>query len=113
MLALRVEGDGQRERWLRRFGDKELITTQFQRGRTLWESMGPLSFGMHLSVVEGALRFVTEYVRLFGFPLPRVLAPRVSALAEGLDATRWTVRVELAVPPLGPVGSYEGEVQLR
>jgi hypothetical protein len=95
------------ERWVRSFNGKPLVTTQRHWRGLLLESGGPLTFGFRLVVEGGGLRFVQQRTWLLGIPLPRLLAPRVSAVVTPA-AGGWHIDVRMAAPLIGPVIRYHG-----
>ena len=72
-------------------------------------AIGPVTFGIHLEIVDGGTRFITRRVWLLGIPLPLILAPSVLALeTPGLGG--WHAKVQLRFPLMGEMLGYEGEI---
>ena len=112
-IQLRIEGDGERERWIRHFGRRRLSTLQRPLpDHRLGERFGPLEIVFRLEAVDGGLTYHTVGARLcigpLGIPLPRGLRPVVEAResAEASGATH--VVVDVALPWAGPLIRYEG-----
>ena len=94
--------------WRRRFGSFRFDSLQTRRGPLLVERVGPMEVRFRLVVDGDALDYRLQEVR-FVLPLPRWLAPRISARVAGGDAARVQVRVDL--PIVGRVAMYEGSVR--
>lgn len=86
-----------------------MVTLQSMRRGLLIEQAGPTHFGFALDVLNGGMVFRSTRVWLFGVELPRELAPSIHATVVPTDRG-WTAAVWLAVPVLGPILDYEGEV---
>lgn len=108
-LELVVERDGDRDRWVRRFGDQVLCTTQEVRGTRLVERLGPWRLEYALRVEEPDLRYELRAARLLGLPLPGFLRPRDQTVEHGLE-DGWEVRVRVALPLLGTLLEYGGRL---
>lgn len=110
-VNLRVTPTSTGEEWRRLFDGRPFTTTQWLRDGTLVEIAGRSELQFHLEVRDGALHYQARrcavrwgFVRL---PLPGWLAPRVTAW-EKPDADRVSVFVEMQVPLVGRLISYEG-----
>ena len=99
-LRLEVEATGDREVWVRRFGDDVLRTTQQRQGDLLLETMGPVRVLFRLAADGKGIRFESERTRLWMIPLP----VRVTAMAAGGDSS-WEFEVTVS-----RIGSYRGAV---
>ncbi len=108
-VRLTVSAAGAGERWVRTFDGKPMVTLQSMRRGLLIEQAGPTHFGFALDVLNGGMVFRSTRVWLFGVELPRELAPSIHATVVPTDRG-WTAAVWLAVPVLGPILDYEGEV---
>ncbi len=109
-IRLRVVPDGERELWIRHFGEHELRSVQWLHRGELLEKLGPVTFSYDLIVEENAFRMFTKKTWLFGWiPWPRFLSPKGTGeeIAEG-DSIRADVRVKM--PLLGEIIRYEGTV---
>ena len=58
------------EKWVRSFGKFKMATWQWAWRDLLLERSGPVTFGIHLEVVDEGTRFITRRVWLLGIPLP-------------------------------------------
>jgi hypothetical protein len=103
------------EKWVRRFGDKTLITTQAGRsGGVLIERISMVELRFRLDVSDGSLiyRQIGTALRLgpLSVPLPEWLSPRVEVReeAEGLKCTH--VSVVVTAPFAGLLISYDGQI---
>jgi hypothetical protein len=113
-IELRIEGTGEHERWIRRFGRRRLTTFQrpLAEGTLLGERFGPLELVFRLEGAEGSLhyRMVGARLRLgpLGIPLPRGLRPEVAASESAVAAGATHVTVDVALPFIGRLIRYEG-----
>ena len=106
------------ERWLRWFGDHLLTTSQRRADDgTLRERFGPLDLAFDLVADANGVDYRQTAARLRCGPvslrLPRWLSPRVAAreeVAAGArgDELRTHVRVELSLPVVGRIVTYDG-----
>ena len=107
------------ELWQRNFGGVALVTQQKAVDGCLAEGFGHLWLLFQLMLVDGALiyRQVRAWLQCgpVRLPLPRWLAPRITARewagGAGEDVTR--VLVQVALPVLGPLITYQGEIACR
>lgn len=97
------------EKWARSFGTFRMTTWQWPWRDLLLERSGPVTFGMHLEIADGGMRFICKRVWLLGIPLPLLLAPRVFALVSPVDGG-WQAKVQLRFPLIGEMLGYEGEI---
>jgi hypothetical protein len=111
-VRLKVSPEGAGERWVRSFGNSPFVTYQTARGGLLLEQAGPVRFGFALEVVGGGMRFHTRRVWLLGLPLPCWCRPSVEAMVVP-NEQGWAVSVRLALPLLGPLLCYEGNLVLQ
>lgn len=95
------------ECWVRSFSGKPFVTTQRPWRDLLLESGGPLTFGFRLVVEAGGMRFDQQRTWILGIPLPKLLAPRVSAVVTPA-AGGWHIDVRMAAPLIGPMIRYHG-----
>ena len=103
------------EKWVRRFGDKTLMTTQTESsGGVLIERISIFELSFRLDASDGALiyRQIGAALRLgpLSVPLPEWLSPRVEVReeAEGLKCTH--VSVVVTAPFAGLLISYDGQI---
>lgn len=114
-LVVTEQGEG--ERWVRSFGGRPLVSEECAGSDGLLvERVPPVELRFRLEPRAGALHF--EHVRTalrlgrLRFPLPRFLAPRVSASETAAEGGALRVVVGIRAPLLGPVFGYEGTVEL-
>jgi hypothetical protein len=108
-VALRVRVRGERELWTRVFPDRELHSVQWLENGRLIEQAGLLKLAFDVEADESGMRLATHCCSIAGIPLPRALAPAIAATARG-DAHTWDVDVTIALPMLGTMLSYGGDV---
>jgi hypothetical protein len=109
-LSLRILSSSRREIWQRKFDRTPMVTKQYEEdGRVLVECLGPLALHFRLEVEAGALVFRLVEARMFGFPLPRALRPRVTGREWGTECTHVAIRAE--APGVGLLLAYEGVVE--
>ncbi len=108
-LQLRVIVEGERERWVREFGQQRIETVQWARAGLLIEAMGHCRFGFRITGDAMGMRFRSLHAWICGVPLPKSLAVRVDAVIVSGEHS-WHVHVELMAPLLGRLLSYEGEI---
>lgn len=100
-----------RETWARRFGPRLMRSTQEAgRGRMrhlVVERFGPFAFGLALQVRDERLNIIPRRWSLLGMPLPRALMPGGTSWEEERDG-RFRFHVEITLPLIGPVVSYDG-----
>jgi len=109
-VRLRIVVQGDRERWIRHFGDQRVSSTQWAEGELLLEKRGPVSFSSAL-VVRGS-RVVYEFRKAWfaGIPLSAWLSPYVDGYVDAGE-TGWRVAVHIFAPFLGEIVHYERWVQ--
>jgi hypothetical protein len=108
-LDLQVTVDGERERWIRQFGDSRMETTQWNDHGLLIEAAGSARFAFKLVVEDTSMHFQCVRVWLFSVPLPGFIAPVLKADVCTTNAN-WSVDVQVVVPGLGQVLRYQGTV---
>ena len=99
------------EVWHRNFAGRPMVSTQAPgSGRNthlITERFGPFAFGLAL-VIEGArLRIIPRRWTLFGLPLPLALMPRGDSHEQEIHG-QFRFHVEIALPLIGPVVTYDG-----
>jgi hypothetical protein len=118
-VRLAVVPSKQGEEWRRTFAGRPLVSFQTRRSDGLLaEDMGPLQMRFRLEVREGALFYHSAGAALrlgrLRLPLPRCFAPSVSACEKAaLDGVAAEVCVEVRMPLLGVLLSYEGAVRVE
>jgi hypothetical protein len=104
------------ETWQRNFAGHVLVSTQHHGGPgRLLERMGIVEHSFGLTVVDGGLEYKSQRVavRLLSLriPLPRWLAPRVTAREKpGAREDEIEVSVEVRLPWLGLLIAYGGRL---
>jgi hypothetical protein len=103
------------EDWRRSFGGHPLLSKQGDHpGGMLLERMGSMEMRFALAVENGALGYQSRRVTLclapFRIPLPRWLAPRVTAWERPGADGQVQVSVESRLPLVGLLISYEGVI---
>jgi hypothetical protein len=97
------------EKWVRSFGKFRMATWQWSWRGLLLERSGPVTFGIHIEIVDGGTQFITRRVWLLGIPVPLFLAPSVSAVETPVPGG-WHATVRLSFPLIGEMLGYEGEI---
>lgn len=106
------------EEWRRTFAGRPLVSAQYARpDGLLAERIGPIEIRFRLDPAGGALLYRTEGAVLragpLAVPLPPWLCPRATASeAQAGDPDRITVRVEVALPLLGRLIEYGGDLRV-
>jgi hypothetical protein len=110
-IRVQVSVEGDKERWVRWFGDKETTTMRWQNDGLLVEEVSGMRFHFELSTDGASLQFRQRHVTLFPFVLlPAFAAPRTTATMTALD-DGWDIEVSVHVPVLGRVLQYQGFVR--
>lgn len=109
-VSLEVRPDGDRERWIRTFGNRPLASLQWEKSGLLVERLSPLTLGIELVPDATGLRYQVRKCWLGPIPVPRALAPKVATTTVGReDGWRLFVRVDL--PFTGMLIKYEGDIR--
>jgi Domain of unknown function (DUF4166)/Saccharopine dehydrogenase NADP binding domain len=99
------------ETWGRNFDGRLMVSTQEAgRGRNqhlITERFGPFAFGLALVTDGPRLRIIPRRWTLFGLPLPRALMPRGDSYETERNG-KFRFHVEIALPVVGPVVTYDG-----
>ncbi|SFR55971.1 SDR family oxidoreductase [Litoreibacter janthinus] len=114
-VPARVEivADRQSETWSRDMGGKLFQSVlRYDPAKGMTETFGPLTFGLDLTVENGALHFPVTRGRAFGvLPIPHLLTP-VSESTETVDAEgRFQFDVRLSLPTGGLIVHYKGTLE--
>lgn len=114
-MQLVVEAFVGGEDWRRSFGGRPLVSKQGDHpSGLLLERMGSMEMRFALAVENGALgyqsRRVTLCLSLLRVPLPRWLAPRVTAWEKPGPDGQVQISVESRLPLVGRLISYEGMI---
>jgi hypothetical protein len=100
-------GRGGKERWTRDFGGHVFSSELSQAGEGVAERFGPLRFEFDLPSGPHGLAMRFRGWSAFSIPMPRFLAPRISA-REWQEDARFRFDVAVALPLIGDVIRYEG-----
>ena len=112
-IAVQVRFDvrGDREVWIRRFGDRSFFSEQWNgTGRfagLFCERFGSLTFGLALELHDGRLHFNVKRAEVSGLQLPAWLTP-VSRSFELERDGRFHFDVEISHPFAGLIVGYRG-----
>jgi hypothetical protein len=109
-VRLEVSVEGDRERWVRHFPDRTVVTKQWRDENLLMESFGPMSFSSAVVVDGSSLRYEFRRAWFVGVPLPSWISPYVDGRVHAGDAG-WRVVVHVFAPFLGEIVHYEGWVE--
>lgn len=101
--------DNGSEKWVRSFGKFRMATWQWSWQGLLMERSGPVTFGIHVEIIDGGTRLITRRVWLLGIPIPLFLAPSVLAIETPVPGG-WHAKVQLSFPLIGEMLGYEGEI---
>jgi hypothetical protein len=111
-----VTSRGAGEHWLRTFDGRRLDTRQYQAGdRVLAERFGILELLFHVEPSDGggiSYRQIGAALVLgpLRVPLPAAWSPVVNACEEPAGAREIRLEVSVAVPLVGRVLTYEGQI---
>lgn len=109
-LAVKIEGD--RELWVRRFGDRPLESLQWQEGSLCAERSGFSTFVFRLEPSERGLAYRFVRARVLGIPVPAFASPTANVeLVSEDDPESWRVDVRFRLPLLGEVLRYQGVIR--
>jgi Domain of unknown function (DUF4166) len=108
-VDLEVEVIGEREIWRRTFDGRPFTTMQWDADGLLAERAGPVTLRFRLHADQHGMRFEHRGTSIAGVPIPRTLAPSVTAdaLARGEG---WDLRVTITAPLVGMVTTYTGYI---
>ncbi len=110
---VRLEQDGQGERWHRSFGRDSFssrVTLHGKKPGRIVETMGGVSAVIGLQVIPGGLQWDVESLSLLGLSLPRCIAPVTKATEREVDGL-YRFDVSVTLPLLGLLVSYQGWLQ--
>jgi hypothetical protein len=115
-LVVTPAGDG--EHWQRTFGTRALNTRQYPAGRNgFTERHGPVEFRFDREPCDGGTIFRQIDAAIVLGPLrarlPRWCAPTVIAREDRLGERRVRIDVRVALPIVGPILSYAGDIDLE
>jgi hypothetical protein len=113
-VVLEVQPIGERERWVRNFGEQQLVSIQWMENGLLMEQFTSSRLRLAVEVVPGnnGLEFVLRRSYLGPIPIPRWLAPRVTTTAVAAEQG-WQLLVRVELPLVGLLIEYCGELQCR
>jgi hypothetical protein len=98
---------GGREIWTRDFGGQRFSSELSASRGCIVERFGPMRFAFDIPADERGLEMHLTRWSAFGLPMPRFLAPRISA-REWEEEGRFRFEVAVAMPVAGEVVRYEG-----
>ena len=102
------------EHWTRNFDGHEFSSVMTAgKGRfsnLLCEKFGPVTFAMALIADNGRLNYVPCGWTFLGMPMPRFLAPQ-GEMVESVENGRFHFHVELRLPIVGHIVTYDGWLQ--
>lgn len=108
---VRVSAAPDGQEWLERWYDgRRFATLQYGRAGLLHERFGPFTLMFKLEGSVNGITFRRRGVRLWGVPLPSVLAPRITA-TERADGDCHLFDVELKLPLIGRIIAYRGRLK--
>lgn len=115
-LVVTSVADG--EHWLRAFDDRRLDTRQYMAGDgELAERIGILEFRFRLEASDGGILFrQLEAAVLCGslrLRFPTTWTPRVIAREDPAGANQVHVHVQVDLPAVGPVLTYDGLIEIE
>ena len=112
-VPLRVEVCvvGNRERWVRYFRSKRLITSQWKHGEVLIEASGPVRLGFQLRADENGLTCQLRRWWFWFIPMPLQMGTGIHAITAARQLG-WFVDVTIALPIIGQIIRYAGEVDV-
>ena len=103
-----------REHWSRNFdGDRFSSVMSAGNGRLkhlVCERFGPTSFSMALVLDNGQLNYVPRGWTFLGIPMPGSLAPQ-GKTCEYVEAGKFRFHVEIRLPIIGHIVTYDGWLQ--
>ena len=115
--CLEIITEGQTERWVRRFGSDDFTTRQWEgKNGLLIEQFGKWELAFKLRVADGKLFYDQHVAKLSicgaRIGVPRMCAPLVVA-SEISDGKRVLVSVNVTLPLVGRLISYEGYLEMK
>ena len=99
--------DQGRERWVRDYAGRTMVSVQWQTGSFLRERLGPVVLDFAVDTGKEGLSLHLRRARCLGLPLPRWLHPRVRAEESAVDGL-FRFDVEASLPLAGFVVHYSG-----
>jgi len=106
-VQLKLESTSKGDRWVRRFGDRELVTDCRIEDDLFIERNGRAEVTYRLIAEERTLRYEQLSFRIAGVVIPPRLAPLIFAQVSP-DPPGWRVVVSFRLPLMGVICSYEG-----
>ena len=109
-VSFRTAADGA-ETWARNFAGRLMISTQQagqgRNAQLITERFGPFAFGLALVAHDSRLNIIPRRWTLFGLPLPKAIMPTGNSYETEIDG-KFRFHVEIALPLIGPVVTYDG-----
>lgn len=110
-IEFELHADDEREIWIRRFPGRTMRSELRRSGTRVVECLGAARLEFELHDDAGALRMRLTRMWFGGIPCPAWLRPRVEA-EETAAQGRLRFRVGAAMPLIGRVVGYRGDLQL-
>ncbi len=112
-VVLKVIGhhDADRMLWKRDFAGIKLVSEFIRENDYLIERMGPIQLCLKLFVNDGELHYQLIKAKFLGLPIPSALSPKLTAW-EKEQQGRYNFLVDVALPVMGRLISYEGMLSL-
>jgi hypothetical protein len=102
------------EFWTRNFSGHRFSSTLSYHANDadwlVWERFGPVRIGMALAIEDDELWYVPQEWSLFRVPLPKTMLPS-GRMYEFVVDGRFNFHVEVCLPLVGHVVTYEGWLQ--
>jgi hypothetical protein len=113
-LSVSFHRSGQREAWIRKFGDRSLASQQAEgtgrRQGLLLKSFGAITIALALVVENGELHLFPRGWSVLGVPLPGFMGPRIHAREWQADGL-FHFQVEICAPGGALVLGYKGRLR--
>lgn len=103
--------------WERSFNSQAPVTSLFKPIGNIdsgyWiESTGPLEMKLTVDIINGGWFWRCLSVNFLGIPIPKWLIPHTNAY-KTIDNDLYRFHVELSLPLIGPLVSYQGLLELE
>ena len=109
-VRLEVRPVGNRERWIRSFDRHTLATLQSERDGLLVEQFPIMRFGIEIVVDGDQMVHILRRCWVGPIPIPLWLAPRIDTTTKATP-DGWRLYVSVALPLLGRIIEYEGNIR--
>lgn len=105
-VTVTIERNNGSERWVRRFGEHQMISRLSQANGQLCEALGPVRLVFNLQGTEQGIQWKPAHIQAFGIPLPRSCFR--FDIQEWVAQDRYSFDVRVALPGLGLLVHYQG-----